>query len=274
MSKKLWGSRFPKKTSALTDKFTSSISFDSRLARYDILGSIAHIKMLGRQKIIPAKDSIKIAKGLRFILKDVQENRFKFDSRAEDIHSNIQDALVKRIGKVAHKLHTARSRNDQIALDIKMYLKDEVNNLLDLITLLQKSILKFASKNSKVIIPGYTHLQMAQCVLLAHHLLSYVEALQRDRQRLLDSAKRIDYMPLGACALAGTGLPIAREYVRRELGFASLTENSIDSVSDRDFIIEILAASSIMAVHLSRIAEDLILWSTREFNFIDIDFSF
>jgi len=271
---KLWGSRFPKKTTALTHRFTSSISFDKRLAKYDILGSIAHAKMLGKQRIIPLKDASLIVKGLNSILKEVVNSKFKFDPDAEDIHSNIQDALIKRIGPAAHKLHTARSRNDQIALDIRMYMKDEMKELLDLITLLQKSILKFAKNNAKVIIPGYTHLQVAQCVLLAHHLLAYIESLERDKGRILDAGKRIDAMPLGACAFSGTGLPIDRAYVKTELRFKRLTENSIDSVSDRDFIIEILADLSILSVHLSRIAEDLILWSTKEFNFIDIDFSF
>jgi argininosuccinate lyase len=274
MAKKLWGTRFPKKTCSLTDKFTSSISFDKRLAKYDILGSIAHAKMLGKQKIIPLKDAKAICTGLYSILKDVKSGKFRFDLKAEDIHSNIQDALLKRIGKVAHKLHTARSRNDQIALDIKMYMKDEISELLELIRLLQKSILKFAKNNSKVIIPGYTHLQKAQCVLLSHHLLAYIVSLQRDKERLIDAQDRIDQMPLGSCAFSGTGLPINREFVKKELGFKKLTENSIDSVSDRDFIIELLADLSISAVHLSRIAEDLILWSTKEFNFIDIDFSF
>jgi len=274
MSKKLWGSRFPKKTTALTDKFTSSISFDKRLAKYDILGSIAHAKMLGKQRIIPPKDASLITKGLNSILKDVVNGKFKFDLKAEDIHSNIQDTLIKRIGQVAHKLHTARSRNDQIVLDVRMYMKDETKELLDLITLLQKSILKFAKNNSKVIIPGYTHLQVAQCVLLAHHLLAYIESLERDKERIIDAGKRLDSMPLGSCAFSGTGLPIDRAYVKTQLGFKKLTENSIDSVSDRDFIIEVLADLSILSVHLSRIAEDLILWSTREFNFIDIDFSF
>ena len=274
MSKKLWGSRFPKKTTALTDKFTSSISFDKRLAKYDILGSIAHVKMLGKQRIIPLKDASLIAKGLNSVLKDVVSGKFKFDPEAEDIHSNIQDALIKRIGHAAHRLHTARSRNDQIVLDVRMYMKDEVNELLDLIALFQKSILKFARNNSKVIIPGYTHLQVAQCVLLAHHLLAYIESLERDKERIIDAGKRLDSMPLGSCAFSGTGLPIDRAYVKTQLGFKKLTENSIDSVSDRDFIIEVLADLSILSVHLSRIAEDLILWSTREFNFIDIDFSF
>ncbi|MDD4939630.1 MAG: argininosuccinate lyase [Candidatus Omnitrophica bacterium] len=274
MSKKLWGSRFSKKPSAFTDRFTSSISFDKRLAKYDILGSIAHAKMLGKQKIIPLKDASLIVKGLKSILKDVQKGSFKFDAGAEDVHSNIQEALAKRIGDPAHKLHTARSRNDQIALDVKMYIKDQAQEMIDLIISLQKSILKLAKSNAKVIIPGYTHLQIAQCVLLAHQLLAYMESLERDKTRIEDALKRADLMPLGACAFSGTGLPIDRENVKKELGFGGLTENSIDSVSDRDFIIEMLADLSILSVHLSRIAEDLILWSTKEFNFIDIDFSF
>ncbi|TRZ50141.1 argininosuccinate lyase [bacterium] len=271
---KLWGTRFAKKTSILADRFTSSISFDKRLAKYDVLGSIAHAKMLGKKKIIPAVDAKKIVKGLQTILKDLKKGKFKFDAKAEDIHSNVQDALSKKIGKPAEKLHTARSRNDQIALDVKMYIKDEINDLAELITLMQRAVLKFAQNNKNVIIPGYTHLQVAQCLLLAHHLLAYVESLERDKERLLDAKKRVDKMPLGACALSGTGLGIDREYVRKELGFQATTDNSIDSVSDRDFILEVLADLAILTVHLSRIAEDLILWSTKEFNFIDIDFSF
>ena len=274
MAKKLWGTRFGKKTSELTDKFTSSISFDKRLAKYDVLGSIAHAKMLGRQGIIPKSDSILIVKGLNSILQDLKNSRFKFDSGAEDIHSNIQEALFKKIGKPAFKLHTARSRNDQIALDVKMYIKDEIDNLNGLITQLQKAILRLAKNNSEVIIPGYTHLQVAQCVLLAHHLLAYVEVLERDKERLSDAQARLDFMPLGSCAFSGTGLPIDRSYVAKELGFKNITANSIDSVSDRDFIIETLSSLAVLSVHLSRISEDLILWSTKEFNFIDIDFSF
>jgi len=274
MAKKLWGSRFTKKTSALTDRFTSSISFDQRLAKYDILGSIAHARMLGKRKIIPLKDSQLIVKGLNSILKEVENKRFKFDPKAEDIHSNIQDLLTKKIGEVAHKLHTARSRNDQIVLDVKMYIKEEIKILVKLTAALQKSILGFAKANSQIIIPSYTHLQLAQCVLLSHHMLAYMEGLERDKERILDAQKRTNHMPLGSCALSGTGLPIDRDSVRQELGFKKLTENSIDSVSDRDFIMELLAALSILSVHLSRMAEDLILWSTKEFNFIDLDFSF
>jgi argininosuccinate lyase len=274
MAKKLWGSRFGKKTNALVDKFTSSISYDSRLAKYDILGSIAHATMLGKKKIIPSRDASSIVKGLKSILKDVSGGKFKFDPSAEDIHSNIQELLTKKIGSASLKLHTARSRNDQIALDIKMYLKEEVSEIAQLISLLQKSILRFAKSNAKVIIPSYTHLQVAQCVLLAHHLLAYVESPERDKERLLDAHKRIDAMPLGACALSGTSLAIDRAHVARQLGFKKVTDNSIDSVSDRDYIIEVLADLAILSVHLSRMSEDLILWSTKEFSFIDIDFSF
>ena len=274
MAKKLWGTRFAKKTNALTDKFTSSIAFDKELAKYDILGSIAHAKMLGKQGIIPAKDAVSIIKGLNSILKDVNKGNFKFDLESEDVHSNIQDELSKKIGQAADRLHTARSRNDQIALDVRLYLKDKIDEIENLLKLLQKSIVGCAKDNSKVIIPGYTHLQTAQCVLLAHHLLAYVEGLERDKERLLDAYKRVDEMPLGSCALSGTGLNIERDYVKKELKFKRVTQNSIDSVSDRDFVIEVLAHFSILAMHLSRISEDLILWSTREFNFIDIDFSF
>lgn len=274
MTKKLWGARFSKQTNILVDKFTSSISFDKRLAKYDILGSIAHAQMLGKKKIIPFADANIIVKGLKIILKEVEKGKFKFDLKAEDIHSNIQDALLKKIGKPAQRLHTARSRNDQVVLDVRMYLKDEVDELIKLVMQLQKSIAIFADRNSGVIIPSYTHLQIAQCVLLAHHLLAYVENLERDKQRLVDAEKRINRMPLGSCALSGTGLPIDREYVKNKLGFKYLTDNSIDSVSDRDFIIEALADLAILSVHSSRMAEDLILWSTKEFNFIDIDFSF
>jgi argininosuccinate lyase len=274
MAKKLWGTRFAKITHALTDKFTSSIAFDQRLAKYDILGSIAHARMLGKQKIIPLKDAQAIIKGLNLILKDIQSGKFIFDPGAEDIHSNIQELLAKKIKDPAAKLHTARSRNDQVALDIRMYLKSEVDDLAENIAQLQKSILKFAKTSIQVIIPGYTHLQVAQPVLMSHHLLSYIEGLERDKNRLQDAKKRIDAMPLGACAFSGTGLPIDRQMVRKELKFAALTSNSIDSVSDRDFILEVLSCVTILSVHLSRIAEDLILWSTSEFNFIDIDFSF
>jgi argininosuccinate lyase len=274
MTKKLWGTRFTKKTSALTDKFTSSISYDKKLAKYDVLGSIAHARMLGKAKIIAASEAKLIVKGLNAILKEIKNAKFKFDYNAEDIHTNINNALKKKIGVVADKLHTARSRNDQVVLDIRMYCKDAIDDLIESIVSLQKSIIEFAKNNSRIIIPAYTHLQIAQCVLLSHHLLAYVEMLERDKDRLSDTKKRTDCMPLGSGALSGTGLPIDREYVKNELGFSKITENSIDAISDRDFIVELLSDLAILSVHLSRIAEDLILWSTKEFNFIDIDFSF
>ncbi|MFH1656082.1 MAG: argininosuccinate lyase [Candidatus Omnitrophota bacterium] len=272
--KKLWGARFAKKTSSLADKFSSSISFDKKLAVYDVKGSIAHAKMLGKCKIISSSDAKRIVKGLKAILKHIEQGRFKFNPKAEDIHSNIQDALKKKIGQAADKLHTARSRNDQIALDMKMYCLDEITTINKLIANLQKSILSFASKNKKVIIPAYTHMQLAQVVLLAHHLLAYLEILERDKGRLVDTAKRTNAMPLGSCALSGTSLGIDRFYVAKELGFDKVTANSIDSISDRDFVLEALANLAILSVHLSRISEDLILWSTREFDFIEIEWSF
>ncbi|MGD9014644.1 MAG: argininosuccinate lyase [Candidatus Omnitrophota bacterium] len=272
MAKKLWGGRFNKKTDPLVEDFTSSISYDKRLALYDIKGSIAHARMLGKCNIITKKESALLVKGLRSIEKKL--DKINIDKKAEDIHTAITNLLHKEVGKVADKLHTARSRNDQVVLDVKMYCKEVIDSLAHLVTSLQRVIIKFADKNFKVIIPAYTHLQVAQCVLLGHHLLAYVEMLERDKQRLFDTKKRTDLMPLGSCALSGTGLRINREQVKKELGFSKLTPNSIDAISDRDFIIELLSNLAIISVHLSRIAEDLILWSTREFNFIDIDFSF
>jgi len=274
MAKKLWGTRFAKDTSILANRFSSSISFDKRLAIYDIKGSIAHANMLGKCKIISKKDANKIIKGLQGILRQVISGKFKFNPKAEDIHSNIQDALNRKIGPTAGRLHAARSRNDQIVLDMKMYCLDEINSIIELIGSLQKSILKLANKNKEVIIPAYTHLQAAQYMLLSHHMLAYLEMLERDKDRFLDTNKRTDVMPLGACALTGTSLKINRNFVARQLGFKKITENSIDSVSDRDFIIEFLSDLAIVSIHLSRIAEDLILWSTKEFDFIQIDWSF
>lgn len=274
MAKKLWGTRFKKETSYLADRFTSSISYDWRLAKYECLGSIAHAKMLGKQKIIPQSDCRKIVKGLNSILKDIEGNKFTYDPAAEDIHTNIQHLLRQRIGSPADRLHTARSRNDLVVLNMKMYVKEASGSLISLLALAQKSILGFASKSREVIIPGYTHMQPAQAVLLAHHMLAYIEMLERDKERLSDCRKRADSMPLGACALSGTSLPIDRAYVAKELGFSQVTQNSIDSVADRDFVLELLSGLSIAAMHLSRMAEDLILWSTAEFHFISIDWSF
>ena len=271
---KLWGGRFKKKTNPLVEKFTSSIGYDYKLARYDVLASIAHAKMLGKTKIIPPKDSAKIIQGLKTILKQIEGNRFTFENQAEDIHTNIQNALKMRIGKVAEKLHTARSRNDQVATDLRMYTKEEIVNLKLKIRNLQKVLIVFAKKNIKVIIPGFTHLQHAQPVSLAHQFLAYVEMLERDKGRLSDAYKRCDVLPLGSAALAGTSLPIERNYLAKLLGFKGVCANSIDAVSDRDFVLEILADLSILSMHLSRMAQDLILWCSSEFGLLELDDAF
>lgn len=273
MVKKLWGTRFKSGTSKIADEFTSSISFDKRLAIYDIIGSIAHAKMLGKCAIIPRPESKKIVVGLKKLLAKLEAGTFKFDAQAEDVHTNIQNALKKEIGGAADRLHTARSRNDQVALDIRMYCKDIVDSLVCKIAIVEKEIISFAKKNSDYIIPAYTHLQPAQLVLLSHYMLAYLEMLERDKERLFIAKKSCDVMPLGSCALAGTSLPIDRFFVAKELGFKKVSENSIDAVSDRDFILELLSALVILSIHLSRISEDLIIWSTKEFDLVDIDWS-
>lgn len=268
---KLWGGRFKKKTSPLVEKFTSSIGFDYKLARYDVLASIAHAKMLGKTKIIPSKDSKKIVQGLKSILNQIEQRRFSFAKKAEDIHTNIQNALEKKIGRIAEKLHTARSRNDQVVTDLKMYAKEEIKALQLKIKDLQLALVGFAKKNIETIIPGLTHLQHAQPVTVAHQLGSYLEMLERDKQRLNDAYQRCDVLPLGSAALAGTSLPIDRKLVAKLLGFSKVSSNSIDAVSDRDFVVEILAGLSILSMHLSRMAEDFILWMSSEFAFLKLD---
>ncbi|MDE2027015.1 MAG: argininosuccinate lyase [Candidatus Omnitrophica bacterium] len=271
---KLWGARFNKKSDPLADRFTFSIGYDHRLAKYDCLGSMAHAQMLAKQGIIPQADGVKIVAGLKKILKQIEAGRFNFDTKAEDIHTDIQNRLKDLVGKPADKLHTARSRNDQVVLDMKLYCRHELVQLMASVGILQNSILGFARKNKDVIIPAYTHLQAAQVVLLAHHMLAYIEMLERDKARLLDCAKRSDSLPLGACALSGTSLKTDRAYVAKLLGFGRVAANSMDVVSDRDFIVETISACAMIATHLSRIAEDLILWATREFNLVDIDAGF
>jgi len=271
---KLWGARFDKKSDPLADLFTFSISYDYRLAKYDVKGSMAHAQMLGRQGIISKVDAGKIVAGLKKILLQIEEGKFKYDSKAEDIHTDIQNRLKLLLGAPADKLHTARSRNDQVVLDMKLYCRDEITQLLDAVVELQKAILDFANKNKEVIIPAYTHLQAAQVVLLAHHMLAYIEMLERDKTRLVDCAKRTDTMPLGACALSGTSLKIDRTYVAGLLGFGQVAANSMDVVSDRDFIVELISDCAMLSTHLSRVAEDLILWATKEFDLVDLDSSF
>ncbi len=272
--KKPWSGRFTNKTSAIVESFTESISFDKRLWRYDIEGSIAHARMLGRQGIIPPKDAGMIVKGLREIASDIESGRFRFSEHLEDVHMNIEAALIKKIGAVGKKLHTARSRNDQVALDMRLYLREEIKEILSLIKKFQKTLVDIAGRHLNTIMPGFTHTQRAQPILLAHHLLAYVEMLQRDKGRFEDCMKRMNVLPLGSCALAGTTLPIDRGYVAKFLGFDEVSRNGMDAVSDRDFAMEFLSCSSIAAVHLSRLAEEVVLWSTEEFRMIEISDTF
>lgn len=272
--KKLWAGRFREKTAKSVESFTESISFDRRLWRYDIEGSIAHAMMLGKQGIITKKDSETIIKGLKEIASEIESGRFRFRDDLEDIHMNIEYALTERIGDSGKRLHTARSRNDQIALDMRLYMRAEIREILSMIRSLQIALLDSAEANINVIMPGYTHMQRAQPVLLSHHLLAYIHMLNRDYDRLRDCLKRVNILPLGSCAMAGTSLPIDREYVASILGFDGIAENSIDAVSDRDFVIEFLSNTSILMMHLSRFAEELVLWSTEEFGFITISDAF
>ncbi len=272
--KKPWAGRFAVKTSKIVENFTESISFDNRLWEYDIEGSIAHVKMLEKQGIITNMDAEKIVKGLRNIAGNIEKGRFKCREDLEDIHMNIEAALIKQIGSVGEKLHTARSRNDQVALDLRLYVRKEAREILSLINKFQKTLLSIAGKHINTLIPGYTHLQRAQPLLLAHYLLAYIEMLQRDKERMKDSLKRINILPLGASALAGTTFPIDRLYVAKLLDFDNVSQNSLDAVSDRDFIIEFLSHSAMLIMHLSRLAEELVLWSTEEFRFIELPDAF
>lgn len=272
--KKLWAGRFKEKTSAIVEAFTESVSFDRRLWRYDIDGSVAHATMLGRQGIISKKDSHKIITALNEIASRIDSGRFRFREDLEDIHMNIESALIDKIGPAGKKLHTARSRNDQVSLDLRLYLRDETNRIISAIDKLRRNLFYIADKHIDVVMPGYTHMQRAQPVLLSHHILAYAEMFERDRGRLTDAMKRINVMPLGACALAGTSLPVDRKFVAELLGFDGLSENSIDAVSDRDFAAEFLSDAGIIMMHLSRMAEELILWSSEEFSFIDLPDAF
>jgi len=275
MSKdKLWGGRFSQPTDAFVEEFTASIDFDKRLYRQDIRGSIAHARMLGRQGIIPQADVDAIVTGLEEILARIEAGNFDFSVSLEDIHMNIEARLSAAIGEAGKRLHTGRSRNDQVAVDIRLYLREEIGEVTRYLDLLMDSLLFQAEKNLGVIMPGYTHLQVAQPILFSHHMLAYMEMFRRDKGRMEDCAKRLNFLPLGAGALAGTTFPIDREYVAQELGFAGPTRNSLDSVSDRDFALEFISASSILMMHLSRFSEELILWSTSEFDFVELTDSF
>jgi argininosuccinate lyase len=271
---KPWGGRFQEATEKVLEEFSASVRYDRRLYRQDIAGSKVHARMLARQGIISDKDAEKIVSGLIEIEEEIASGKFNWSPKLEDVHMNIEQALVERIGDAGKRLHTARSRNDQVAADIRLYLREKIDRLDGLLSLLQEALLHQARAHQDLILPGYTHLQRAQPVLWPHHMLAYFEMFRRDRNRLQDCRKRVNICPLGSAALAGTGFPIDREYVAEELGFHGITANSLDAVSDRDFIIEFLASSSIVMLHLSRLSEELILWTSAEFSFVNLPDSF
>lgn len=271
---KLWGGRFSKNTNELVDAFNASIDFDKRLYHEDIRGSIAHAGMLAKCGIIPAEDGEKIIAGLKDILADIEAGNFHFDVALEDIHMNVEARLTERIGSAGARLHTARSRNDQVALDMHMYMKREVAEIAELLLKFEEALLTVAKKHEKTLMPGYTHLQRAQPITFAHHMLAYFNMLQRDFRRLLGVWEGADMMPLGAGAIAGTTFPIDRFMVAEELNFGTVYPNSMDAVSDRDYIIEFLSFASTLMMHMSRLSEEICLWSSTEFGFVELDDAF
>lgn len=273
-SNKLWGGRFSEGAHPLLEEYTASVHFDCRLAPYDIRGSIAHAKMLHKIGLLSSREKNALVRGLKEIEREIEKGTFRFDPSLEDVHMNVEARLTEKVGEVGKKLHTARSRNDQVALDFRMYVKEEIGQVTAHLRALQQTLLGLAERNREVIFPGYTHLQQAQPVLLAHHILAYVCMFERDKERLRDAYRRTDVMPLGSGALAGTSIPIDREFVAKELGFSQISDNSMDAVSDRDFAIEYLSALTLIGVHVSRLAEELVLWSSSEFGFIEIGDAF
>ena len=270
MSKKLWGGRFSEGTDQFVEEFTESISFDKELALYDIKGSIAHARMLGEQGIISKEDAEKIIKGLEEIKREIEEGKFEWKKELEDVHMNIEKALIEKIGSVGGKLHTGRSRNDQVITAFRLYLKEETNNIVMLLRELKKALLKKAKETVDIVAPAYTHLQKAQPIRLAHYFLAYLEMYNRDEERFLDTLKRIDQMPLGSGALAGVDFPIDREKTAKELGFSEIMRNSLDATSSRDSIIEFLSNCAICMANLSRQSEDFIIWNSSEFSYIEL----
>ncbi|MBR2569390.1 MAG: argininosuccinate lyase [Paenibacillus sp.] len=271
---KLWGGRFTKQTDELVEQYTASISFDKALAEEDIQGSLAHVTMLGKCGILPSRDVDQIKQGLLQVLELIRTGEMEYSVSDEDIHMNIEKKLIELVGPVGGKLHTGRSRNDQVATDMHLYLRKHVISFVDLLGKLQEALIEQAKANKDTIVPGYTHLQRAQPILFAHHLMAYVSMFERDIERLKDSYKRINTLPLGAGALAGTTFPIDRHFVAEHLGFERVYENSLDAVSDRDFIVEFLSNASMMMMHLSRLCEELVLWSSTEFQFVELDDAF
>ena len=269
-AKRMWGGRFSESTDALVEQFNASVSFDKRLALQDIQGSIAHATMLGETGILSTDESVQLIQGLEGLRNDVEAGTFEWRTELEDVHMNLEAALTERVGPVGGKLHTARSRNDQVATDFRLWLRDETHALIGLLHELRTAFVEAADRHLGVIMPGYTHLQVAQPVLLSHHLLAYFEMFCRDAQRLQDSLKRLNVSPLGAGALAGTGFPIDRQRTAELLGFDRPARNSLDAVSDRDFVVEFLGAASLVMMHLSRLSEELIVWSSQEFGFVTL----
>jgi argininosuccinate lyase len=274
MAQKVWGGRFQEDTDTLVHRFNASIGFDCRLYAQDIEGSIAHCRMLAKQSIIDEEEALEIIEALGEIKREIERGDLSFENEYEDIHSLIEAVLIDKIGVVGEKLHTGRSRNDQVALDTRLYTRDAVQSVIDLIKKTQLALISLAEDNFDLIMPGYTHLQRAQPVLLAHHLHAYNEMLQRDRERFEESFKRVNVLPLGSAALAGTTFDLDREMVAKELGFDRISQNSMDAVSDRDFVLEFLFNASVLMMHLSRLSEELIIWSTQEFDFITIPDAF
>jgi len=274
MSEKLWAGRFKEKTEKIVEIFTSSIDIDRRLYAYDIQGSIAHCRTLAKAAVISNQEAEQLIAGLKNVKQEIDEGKLTYSDALEDIHTHIESRLVEIVGKVAHKLHTARSRNDQVALDVRLYLRDVVLAISGHLFELRKVLVDLATGHIETVLPGYTHLQRAQPILLAHHLMAYYEMFSRDAERLQDCLGRINVLPLGSAALAGTPHPIDRHYTAELLGFDKVTANSVDSVSDRDFIIEFLSAAGICMMHLSRLSEELIIWSTAEFSFIELPDAF
>ena len=270
MSRKPWGGRFAGETNKLVEEFTASVSFDQRLALYDIRGSIAHARMLGKVGLISQEEARLIIEGLEEIAREIREGRFKWRKELEDVHMNIEAALYEKIGPVAGKLHTARSRNDQVATDVRLFLRDVTDAILEKLHSLRSALVTKARENLSVIMPGFTHLQHAQPVLFAHHLMAYYEMFTRDSKRFQMVRKEINVCPLGSAALAGTPFSIDREMVARELEFGALSRNSMDAVSDRDFMLSFMAAAATVFVHLSRLMEEIVLWMSPEFGFIDL----
>jgi argininosuccinate lyase len=274
MSEKLWQGRFSEKTASVVEAFTSSIQIDQRLYAFDIQGSIAHCKTLAKASIITEAEASEIILGLETIRQEIEAGRLQFDDSLEDIHMHIESRLVEIIGPVGRKLHTARSRNDQVALDVRMYLRVATADIVHMLYRLQHVLVALAKQHLDTILPGYTHMQRAQPILLSHHLMAYYEMFARDMQRLTGCLRRINVMPLGSAALAGTTYPIDRSYTAELLGFEEISANSVDAVSDRDFILEFLSCAGICMIHFSRLSEELILWSTSEFHFIELPDSF